>query len=230
MSITKSVIQRTFQLSFGGSQGTCFTIDHENRQYIVTARHIVESMTVPATIRIKHKGVWKDCLVNLVGHCKGKVDISVLAVDFQLSPTYSLPTTGRMTLGQDFYFLGFPYGLTSEVGEFNRNFPFPLIKKATLSAIDSNTNLLFLDGHNNPGFSGGPVVYSQVGEPDHELLVAGVISGYRFNMEPVYLEGKRTSLEFEYNTGIIVAYGIKHAINLISQNPIGFNLQSQNTV
>ena len=230
MLVTANILQRTFQFSFGKSQGTCFTIDHENQQYIVTARHLVESITGPATIRIKHEGVWKDCPVNLVGHCGGEVDISVLAAGFQLSPTYSLPTTGSMTLGQDVYFLGFPYGLTSEVGELNQNFPLPLVKKATLSAIDANTNLLFLDGHNNPGFSGGPVVYSQVGKPDRELSVAAVISGYRFNMEPVYLEGKRTSLEFEYNTGIIVAYGIKHATDFISQNPIGFNLQGQNTV
>ncbi len=229
MSITKSILERTFQFSFDESQGTCFTIDCDNRQYIVTARHLVWPITGPATISIKHEKVWKPCSVNLVGHCRGEVDISVLAAGFQLSSTHPLPTTGGIILGQDVHFLGFPYGLTSEVGAFNRNFPFPLVKKATLSAVDSNY-LFFLDGHNNPGFSGGPVVFSPEGKPDNDLSVAAVISGYRLNMEPVYLEGERTPLEFVYNTGIIVAYGIKHATDLISQNPIGFNLQSQNTV
>ena len=226
MPVTTNILQRTFQFSFGEPQGTCFTVDYENRQYIVTSRHLVKSITGPATIRIKHEGVWKDSSVNLVGHCEGKVDISVLATGFQLSPTHPLPpTSADIVLGQDVYFLGFPYGLASEIGELNRNFPLPLVKKATLSALDSKTSPFFLDGHNNRGFSGGPVVYSPMKKPDYEFSVAAVISAYRYSMEPVYFEDKPTSLEFKYNTGIIVAYGIKHAINLISQNPIGFNLQ-----
>lgn len=230
MSITANIIQRTFQFSFGNQQGTCFTIDYDNRQYIVTARHLVEPIIDSATIRIKHETIWKDCLVNLVGHGEGEVDISVLAAGVQISPKYRLPPTAvGLTLGQDVYFLGFPYGLTSDVGELNRNFPFPFVKKATVSATDSNTDLLILDGHNNPGFSGGPVVFSEVGKPGIQLSVAGVISGYRFGKEPVYLEGKPTSLEFRYNTGIILVYDIKHAVDLISQNPIGFNLADKNT-
>lgn len=230
MSITANILKRTFQLSFGKGQGTCFTIDYDNRQYIVTARHLVEPIIDSATIRIKHETVWKDCPVNLVGHGEREVDISVLAAGVQISPKHPLPPTAAgLTLGQDVYFLGFPYGLTSEVGELNQNFPFPFVKKATLSTFDTKTNPFFLDGHNNPGFSGGPVVFSEAGKPANQLSVAAVISGYHPRMEPVYLEGKHTLLEFEYNTGIIVAYGINHAVGLISQNPIGFNLEGKNT-
>ena len=230
MSITTNILQRTFQFSFGEDQGTCFTIDYDNRQYMVTARHLVEPITDSATIRIKHEKIWKDCPVNLVGHGEGEVDISVLAAGIQISPKYPLPpTSAGLVLGQDVYFLGFPYGLTSEIGELNQNFPLPFVKKATMSAMDFNPNLFFLDGHNNPGFSGGPVVFSEVGKLGAQLSVAGVISGYRFRKEPVYLEGKRTPLEFKYNTGIILVYGIKHATDLISQNPIGFNLEDKNT-
>ena len=230
MSITTNILRRTFQFSFGEDQGTCFTIDYDNRQYIVTARHLVKPITDSATIRIKHEKIWKDCPVDLVGHGEGEVDISVLAAGIQISPQYPLPpTSAGLTLGQDVYFLGFPYGLTSEIGELNRNFPLPLVKKATMSAMDFNPNLFLLDGHNNRGFSGGPVVFSEVGKPGAQLSVAGVISGYHSRMEPVYLEDKRTTLEFKYNTGIILAYGIKHAVDLISQNPIGFNLEDKNT-
>lgn len=230
MSITANILQRTFQFSFGEVQGTCFTIDYDNRQYIVTARHLVETITDYATIRVKHEKIWKDCPVNLVGHGEGKVDISVLAPRVQISPKHPLPpTSAGLVMGQDVYFLGFPYGLTSELGELNQNYPFPFVKKAIWSAADSDTNLLFLDGHNNPGFSGGPVVFSEVGKPANQFSVAGVISGYRFNAEPVYLEGKPTSLEFRYNTGIILVYDIKHAVDLISQNPTGFKLEDKNT-
>ena len=229
MSITTNILHRTFQLSFGKSRGgTCFTVDYDNRQYIVTARHIVEPITDSATIRIKHEKVWKDCLVNLVGHCEGEVDISVLAAGLQISPKHPLPTSyDNIILGQDVYFLGFPYGLTSEIGELNRNFPLPLVKKAALSAVNPDTILFYLDGHNNRGFSGGPVVFFEMGKPANKLSLAGVVSGYHSSMEPVYLEEKRTSLEFKYNTGIILAYGIKHAVDLISQNPIGFNLEDK---
>ena len=231
MSVTSNVLQRTFQFAFGESLfGTCFTIDYDNRQYIVTARHIVEPITDAATIRIKHEKFWKECPVNLVGHGEGEVDISVLAARIQVSPQHPLPpTSAGLVLGQDVYFLGFPYGLASEVGEVNRNFPLPLVKKATLSALDSKTSPFLLDGHNNPGFSGGPIVFSEMGKPANQLSVAGVISGYRFNMEPVYLENKRTPFQVEYNTGIIFAYGIRHAVDLICQNPIGFNLEDKNT-
>jgi len=229
MSITTNILRRTFQFTFGKEQGTCFTIDRDNRQYIVTARHLVEPLTDSATIRIKHEQIWKDCSVNLVGHGEGEVDISVLAAGIQISPKYPLhPNAAGLALGQDVYFLGFPYGLTSEVGELNQNYPFPFVKKATMSAMDFNPNRIFLDGHNNPGFSGGPVVFSEVGKPTNPLSVAGVISGYRFRMEQVYLEGKPTALEFRYNTGIILVYGINHAVDLISQNPIGFKLEEKN--
>lgn len=230
MSITANVLQRTFQFSFGEKQGTCFTIDYDNRQYIVTARHLVAPITDSATIRIKHEEIWKDCPVNLVGHGEGEVDISVLAAGIQISPRCSLPpTVSGLALGQDVYFLGFPYGLTNEVGELNENYPLPFVKKATLSAADSDSNHLFLDGHNNRGFSGGPVVFSEAGKPANQLSVAGVVSAYRFNEEPVYFKGKPTPLEFRDNTGIILVYKIKHAVDLISQNPTGFNLEDNNT-
>ena len=230
MFITANILQRTFQLSFGKGQGTCFTVDYDNQQYIVTARHIVEPITNSATIRIKHEKIWKDCPVNLVGHGEGKVDISVLASPIQISPTYHLPpTTDGLAIGQDVYFLGFPYGWASEVGEFNDNFPMPLIKKAIISGVDLGSHLFLLDGHNNRGFSGGPVVFAEVGKPGAQLSVAGVISGYRRGKEPVALEGDNTSFELKYNAGIVLVYGIKHAVDLISRNPIGFNLEDKST-
>ena len=225
MPPTTNVLQRTFQLRFGDSQGTCFTIDADNRQYIITAKHLVKSMAGRATVQIKHEEIWKCLEVNLVGHCGGDVDISVLAGGIQLSPTFPLlASRGGLTLGQDCYFLGFPYGLASDVGELNRDFPLPLVKKATVSTLDSAPRPLLLDGHNNPGFSGGPVVFLPHGGNPTELSVAGVISGYQWEFESVYMKDQKTPLAYRSNTGIIVAYDIKHAVDLIGQNPIGFRL------
>ena len=78
--------------------------------------------------------------------------------------------------------------------------------------------------HNDPGFSGGPVVYSSPNQ--HDFKVAAVVSGFRFENEPIYVGNQQTSLAYRYNTGIIVSCGIRHAVELISANPVGFELSS----
>ena len=159
-----------------------------------------------------------------MGHAAEHIDITVLSLDFQISPTYLLPASdGEIALGQNVYFLGFPYGLSPEVGELNRNFPMPFVKGAILSSIASENGVsyLFLDGNNNPGFSGGPVVFTPPNKWD-DLRVAAVVSGFRFDMQPVYLQQQPTELVYKQNTGIIITYSIRHAVDLINKNPIGF--------
>ena len=51
--------------------------------------------------------------------------------------------------GHDVFPLGYPYGGTGGPAAF--------IKKAIVSA--ENGTEIFLDGHNNKGFSDGPIVY-----------------------------------------------------------------------
>jgi hypothetical protein len=86
----------------------------------------------------------------------------------------------------------------------------PFAKRATLSCFDGAVFLL--DGHNNPGFSGGPVVFGQPGVTPTN--VATVISGYKFVQEPVFEGEDKTKLSIKYNTGIIVSYKIEHAVSL----------------
>jgi hypothetical protein len=127
---------------------------------------------------------------------------------------------GGLIWGQDVFFLGFPYGWSSDIGTINRNFPMPFVKKAILSCMQTNNiHCLFLDGHNNPGFSGGPVVFKEPNKQDYK--VAAIISGYRYTKEPIFSGEDQLPLEYRYNTGIIVSYGIKHAVDLINSNPIG---------
>ena len=95
---TANVLQRTFQLAFDGSSGTCFTVDHNDRQYIVTAKHLVQAITDSATIKIRHDDSWKDCQVNLVGHCDEPIDISVLTARLQISHTHTLVMTSATSL------------------------------------------------------------------------------------------------------------------------------------
>lgn len=89
-----------------------------------------------------------------------------------------------------------------------------------LKKTRSNETYL-LDGHNNPGFSGGPVVFHVPGKQKLEYKVIGVISAYRQQEGDVYYDGKATGLKHVENAGIIIAPSIKRVIDIINENPIG---------
>uniref|UniRef100_UPI00197CA2C8 hypothetical protein n=1 Tax=Piscinibacter defluvii TaxID=1796922 RepID=UPI00197CA2C8 len=169
-------------------------------------------------------GAWKALDCQVVGVGAGDIDIAVLAAQQVISPTDVLePTTRHIYLSQDAYFLGFPYGLHAEVGALNAQFPIPLVKRGCVSQIElvgGGARYLLLDGHNNPGFSGGPVVYA-VDNKGPANKVAAVVSGFKFAWDQVYLKDQLTDLAVKYNTGIVIAYSIEHAMELIHANPIG---------
>ena len=80
-----------------------------------------------------------------------------------------------------------------------------------------------LDGINNPGFSGGPVI---VGTGD-SLKFAAVISGYYLEPTEV-IRGGGSQLApdvpndlVNVNSGFILAFDIAHAVDVIKKNPIG---------
>ena len=161
--ITTNVYHRVFQIKVGEEIGTCFTIDVSGKQYLITARHVIQGWNRKESLYIFHENQWKSIDVTLVGECDGEIDIAVLAAGILLSPNFALPASaGGIIWGQDVYFLGFPYGWYGEIGELNRHFPMPFVKKAILSCTfsqDDGVQHFYLDGHNNPGFSGGPVVF-----------------------------------------------------------------------
>lgn len=224
MDIPNYILQRAFRCSFEDSQGTCFTIDYENRQYIVTAKHLVESIHDTAIIQIWQDERWKPCPVNLVGHCQGSIDISVLAAQRQHSPKHCLPLgPSNLMLGQDAYILGFPHGLGSETGELNHNFPFPFVKRAVMSALEQEPSRYFLDSYITGGFSGSPVVCFPREILDGDCSIVAVVSGHLDEVAPVFHGDQPSSVK--RNTGIAVCYDIRYALALIRQNPIGFNLR-----
>ena len=132
-------------------------------------------LTGSCMVQIFQDGTWKNLPAELVGHGAGSNDITVLAPVTQLSVRYPLhATTAGLTLGQDVLFLGFPYGLANELGELNNYFPVPLVKKGIVSALQfEEARVLLLDGHNNPGFSGGPVVYQSTTDREGSMTVVG---------------------------------------------------------
>ena len=166
MSVTANILQRTFRIGYRGSAGTCFTIDVGGKRYLITAKHVVDGIQDDETVDISHNKDWLPVRVRLVGHGAGDVDVTVLAPQMMFGAAHSLKhSTAGVVLGEDIYFLGFPYGLSMEVKtDLNAGFPLPLVKKAAVSALGLEDGPILLDGHNNVGFSGGPVARREPGK------------------------------------------------------------------
>ena len=221
--ITANVIHRVFRMRYGDRRGTAFTLDVESRQYLVTAKHLVHDMPRDTDIGLFGNSEWHPLTVKLVGHCRDGVDISILSPSSRLTPPnlHLDANSDGAIYGQDVYFLGFPYDYVSRIAFTDRGYPLPFVKKATLSLFDKE--LFLLDGQNNPGFSGGPVVFQSINE-GNRLKVAAVISGYRAVHEPVFLGEEQTPLAYRYNTGIIVSYSINEALAVVAASPTGLVL------
>jgi len=220
--ITANVIHRVFRIKYGQQGGSAFSIDVEGKQYLVTAKHVLAQLLGKNHIEIFANGNWNKLPVELVGHAPD-ADITVFAADCRLTPSELPlePTSEGLAYSQEVFFLGFPYDILSTYIFEGEGYPPPLVKKAIVSSF-VNGNVFLLDGNNNPGFSGGPVVFTKAGQTD--LKVAGVISGYKAVPEPIFAGDQKTQFVYQYNTGIIVAYYIHHAMALIRKNPIGFKL------
>lgn len=235
--ITTNVLQRCFMVSCGDSQGTCFTIDVDNRQYIITVRHVVESFYSQRCPLVIHKNEEEYFRVPVepVGcyideKCKNKDGVSVFAPKQQISVTYPLPPDrDGISMYDDVYILGFPYGVHGGVGpqsvdNLNAGFPLPVGKSGILSASYDEEGVMFLDAYNMSGFSGGPVVMKS----SKKYKVVGIVKGYSSQEAPIYQvlggEEKELPAYFWENTGLTFAYDIRHAVELIQSNPIGFDL------
>lgn len=218
--ITANVISRVFYLSNPavGGTGTCFTIDHKNRQYFVTAKHVIATLVAGDNIELFFENKWNLFPLTMVAH-SALADVSIFAIELVIHG-HPLPASAAdMAYGQDMYFLGFPYGFRTDIGPANREFPLPIVKKAIASSTFTKDRPMrfLLDGHNNPGFSGGPVVFVPLGGKDFQI--AGIISGF-------YKELNAQGQVVEYtNSGIIIAYAIPEAVDLIEANENGTVIQ-----
>ncbi|MCP4082303.1 MAG: trypsin-like peptidase domain-containing protein [Planctomycetaceae bacterium] len=152
--LTANVLRRVVQIRWQNSTGSGFTVEISGRQYLLTAKHVIDGFA-GGEIDIFDGSYFVPKNFELVGYSSDK-DIAVLAHESQLTVTLPMPVSDKgMVLGQSAYFLGFPYGYAY----INiQNGALPLVKSATVSAFNVDGRLV-LDGHNNPGFSGGPVVF-----------------------------------------------------------------------
>lgn len=222
--LTFNVYDRVFFVH-GESYGTAFSLDVDGRQYLISARHVVGGNDC-AAVKVYLNKQWVELATTVVGVGRGEIDITVLAPSKRLSEDIELKPSLALVLGQDVYFAGFPMKMHANAGELMYGRPMPFVKKGTLSAgwdPDDSVKRLYVDAINNEGFSGGPLVFHE--HTSGQLKVAAIVSKFKTEEEPVLdIHGEETGMTVKYNTGFLIAYSIKHALDLIAKNPIGLRV------
>ena len=92
-----------------------------------------------------------------------------------------------------------------------------------MSALDHEPSIYFLDSYVTGGFSGSPVICLPREGQDRDCSILAVVSAYTLEA-PVSLGDEPSVYHVERNAGIAECYDIKYAVDLIHQNPIGFEL------
>jgi S1-C subfamily serine protease len=224
--VPSNILQRVFNLRMGSATGTGFTIEVDNRQYLITAKHVIGSSAPSGTIEIFHNNNWVSGTYRLIEVEPEAVDIAVLTLDQQLGAVLPVMLGGMKGafLSQTVFFVGFPYGLSIEGGAANSGYPLPLVKHGIIAAFLSQEGRPFIiDGINNPGFSGGPVVIAQ--NPQNPDII-GVVSAYQAAVEPVFQQGQQhPDLSVRTNTGLLIGFDLDYAVKAIQKNPIGYLLR-----
>jgi S1-C subfamily serine protease len=215
-----NVIERVIFIKYNDNCGTGFTIEVNNKQYIITAKHVVEGIKQNDSIFLFHDNQWKKIEVKNIKFKNPKVDAIVLIPAINVTPITKLEfTSNNIVFGQDVYFLGFPFGLTTEVGSLNNDFPMPFVKKGICSNIDNkNPEItgIWIDGYSNPGFSGGPIVFRDISTEN--IKIAGVLIGYLSETIDVIDEKNGTESHVKINSGLIYCINIDAIIKLIKEN------------
>lgn len=220
--VTANVLNRTLFIR-AAAYGSAFVIDVDNREYVVTAKHLLPAAEPLRSMQIRRDGGWVTHDAREIGRAPGEIDIAVLVIHDRLVPD-NLPapaSTAGLALGQDVHFLGFPFMLEGDVGLLLDRRPMCYVKKGAVSVLDSPTHpALVIDAINNSGLSGGPVVFAPLGGALNDLRIAAVVSKYRTEPEAVISADGEVTGEVVYNnTGFLYAYNIRHAVELIQRQP-----------
>jgi hypothetical protein len=243
---TMNVVNRMTIIESRGIYGTVFSVDVDNREYWITAKHVLTGAKHPpyGTISDKLRSVrlldtrsreerWSTVDMSVID-TGNDIDIVVLApAKPQLqNPLPSVRATFEgVMLGADCEFLGYP---SATKGVWSANGPdgkfqwMPFVKHCFLSSFEEQvTKAVMLDGFNNLGFSGGPVIYRTGRDQQIIAVISGIVTEPA-EVIPSVATKKSTQRSLQSrkgkvdaNSGFVVAYSIDAAINAIRKNPQG---------
>jgi hypothetical protein len=224
--VSNEILQNVFLLKYEDKTGSCFLVSISNKDYLITAKHIFSpsvSTKSIVDIEIYRNDGWIKFNPYLLTHDNPNIDIAVLDLKSNnLKENLFDIESKDYYLSQDCYFLGFPFGLKMDDkdGKVNNGYPIPFVKKGIISCFISDSNKMtqiFLDGHNNPGFSGGPVVVENFGTQNkHKMKIIGVVSAY-LNEEKT-INTPIGNFKNNENSGIVLSYAVGHVYEIIEKN------------
>ena len=159
-------LYRTFYIRYQIYLGTAFTFERDAIQYLATVGHIfphaqngdeIEFSIMQNNARINFNS-------KIFKHPDLAVDIAILTLPNDISNRYPINLSiANLKLSQETYFLGFPLGrFMEDTSYLNNGYPIPFVKKGIFSSLPFHKDglqLMYIDGMNNPGFSGGPCIF-----------------------------------------------------------------------
>jgi hypothetical protein len=87
---------------------------------------------------------------------------------------------------------------------------------SAVDATDPDAVVIYIDGFNNPGFSGGPILLWDFSKQEYEILA--VVKGYREDSAKVIVNGQHADTNLLVNSGILVGYSLSHAMKAIEDS------------
>ncbi len=209
--ITTNIIDRVFRILHNNKTASCYTIEKGDQQYLVTASHVFNGIDNINELKIYHDDKWKILPVKVAFNSLDVGDTIVFKLEKDISPRHKIEYgMGDVLFYSRAYFLGFPFGISISGGKLFNNFPMPFVKSGIISNFDSSRHgliTIYLDGHNNEGFSGGPAVWVYPNNP-LRLRIIGTVSGYL--TEATTNKATLDKLEDQRaNAGIVKCFWIK---------------------
>ena len=232
-TVPEEILRQTFQIRTAAGMGTAFTVEVDDRQYIVTAQHVLGSASPKIVEMQTSPAGWRQVPVTVIAMAGPPVDVAVLATNSVLGSRSRVPVgVGTVGYGEAVRFLGYPFGLEFAPIPGVRTAPLPFIKAGILSGLRPVPNAaglfeLFVDATGNPGFSGGPLILPRRSTKDGERIVwhiAGVVTSgvtYRVSLKDM----SEAVVGFvNVDAGILRAISIDAVTRMIRENPAGYPL------
>ena len=221
------IFARTLLIRSGNQMATAFKFAHGGRIYLVTTRHLGETLPLRnAVVQVWH-GSWIDLQTDQILLPASKdVDLAILKTDERIGRPYRVVQSSEvLTTGQKVWYMGWtapiprPSLPTSMPKTSRPVFPeVPMVKNGTITAIDPsrpNSFEIRVNGAYNLRIASGPIVYWS---PVHrEFEVLGVIE--RNERDATSAPIKRDPPEEIVKSGILKGYSFDIVVDAITDDP-----------
>jgi S1-C subfamily serine protease len=211
--ISDTLLGKTRLIKFNDAVATGFLLSIDYVDYLITVRHLFKDSTINSgsevNIEALKNNIWIKYRLPIFYHSNKNVDIAVLKIGTKAIDNFGIGANTNFKLSRDCYFIGYPLGLVMTKST-NSGFPFPFIKKGIVSAKVDDYNgvkTIFLDAHNNQGFSGSPLITFI----DNKPSIIGIVCGY------LKEDINTNNLILGLNSGILYGHEFSYVLEILNQ-------------